>query len=114
MTISKKMSLSFMIIILILFTTGILSVYANDKTNKSSKHITDQIIPIMEVTQALDYEFTKICSFTYEHVTLTSKADMEEVEDKINTTRSTFVMVLRKKIYSSCAFKLAWFAFSLF
>ena len=90
MTISKKMSLSFMIIILILFTTGILSVYANDKTNKSSKHITDQIIPIMEVTQALDYEFTKICSFTYEHVTLTSKADMEEVEDKINKTSTSF------------------------
>ena len=90
MTISKKMSLSFMIIILILFTTGILSVYANDKTNQSSKHITDQVIPIMEVTQALDYEFTKICSFTYEHVTLTSKADMEEVEDKINKTSTSF------------------------
>ena len=90
MTISKKLSLSFTIIILILFTTGILSVYANDKMNKSSKITTDQIIPIMEVAQTLDYEFTRICSFTYEHVTLTSKADMEEVEDKINKTSTSF------------------------
>ncbi len=90
MTISKKMILSFTIIILILVSMGILSVYANDKMNQSSKNVTNQIIPTMKVAQILDYEFARIRSFTYEHITLTSKADMEEAKDKINETSTSF------------------------
>ena len=90
MTISKKMILSFTIIILILVSMGILSVYANDKMNRSSRNVTNQIIPTMKVAQILDYEFARIRSFTYEHITLTSKVDMEEAKDKINKTSTSF------------------------
>ena len=89
-TIKRKMYLSFTAILLILILLGVVSIYANDKMNKSSKVITDQIIPTMRVVETMDYEFTRLRLYTYEHITLTREADMKAVEDKIKNFFTVF------------------------
>lgn len=89
MTIKNKLIISFTILILVIFGSGVLSIYSLNKVNNFSTTIDETIIPRLNCVQELNFEVTRFRSYEYQHVILSDTQSMSDVESKMNALQTS-------------------------
>lgn len=84
MTIKKKLILSFTTIVILLSGMGFTSITYLDRVNNTSTIISDEVIPQLECLSKLNYSVARYRSFEYQHISLTSDKDMDELENRMS------------------------------
>ena len=90
MTIKKKLTMSYAILVLLIMVLGGLSVWSLNVVNERSTVIAVELVPELNMAQDMKYNIARVRSFSYQHISLTSDADMTEVEGRMNDTITEF------------------------
>lgn len=95
MTIKKKLITTFTLILAILAFVGIYSLFQLESVNNQSTIISEQFIPRMNAANNLNFYIARFRSFEFQHIILTSKDDMTDLEAKIDEMNNTITLTLQ-------------------
>lgn len=86
MTIKKKQIFSFTTLIIVILGVGLLSIWSLNTVNDRSTVIANELVPKMNLANAMKFDVARIRSFAFQHISLTEDADMDDVETRMNAT----------------------------
>lgn len=94
-----KLITTFTVIIVLLAFVGVVAVSSLDKVNNQSSMISEEVIPHIEVAENLNFEVARFRSFEFQHIILTTKEDMDDLEVRMEEMHQLIVDNFEK--YSS-------------
>lgn len=83
MNIKKKITGSFVILLLLMLALGLLSVWSLNNVNDVSTEIATYQIPSLVNSDEIKYTLARIRSLEFQHVILTNTADMDDLEARM-------------------------------
>jgi len=89
MTIKQKLIITFTLLSVIIFGVGALSIVSLKQVNDKSTIIAEEIIPQLNLAHTLNYEMAKFRADEFQHIILTSDADMTAMETEMATLQAS-------------------------
>lgn len=96
MSIKQKMIGSFAVILILLVAVGIFSVIQLRTVDGKSTIISEEIIPTLNKLDTLNYTVARFRSCEFQHIILTSVADMDALEKRMDDMDATMISTLKE------------------